>query len=621
MRKLFLEDRILRSVEKPARYIGGEMNAVIKDRDSVSVRYCMCFPDVYEIGMSHLGIQIIYDQLNRRADTWCERVYSPWPDLHKIMKEESIPLFALESQEEIRKFDFLGFTLQYELCYTNVLQILDLAQIPFMAKDRDDSFPLIIGGGPCTYNPEPLADFFDLFYIGDSEVSLDELIDLYRDMKASGYDKSAFLRAASKLPGVYVPSLYAIEYGEDGTICSFDPLFEDVPKTVRKQTCMDFENAPYPERPVIPYLKATQDRITLEIMRGCIRGCRFCQAGMLYRPLRQKPIEQLKKEADIMITGSGHEEISLSSLSSSDYTELPELLDYLITNFKTKSVNITLPSLRIDNFSLDVMSRLQDVRKSSLTFAPEAGTQRLRDVINKGLTEEDIMNGSGMAFRGGWNKVKLYFMLGLPTEQEDDRKGIAHLAQAVADNYYEIPKDKRNGKCEITVSTSFFVPKPFTPFQWAPMFRADDYISFARTVKSEIRSMKNQRSIRYNWHDADGTVLEGVFARGDRRLSAAILYAYEHGAMYDAWTDFFDINKWYEAFDMTGIDIDFYNLRERDTQEILPWDFIDIGVTKQFMIREWKLAKEEKVTPNCRQKCSGCGARSFGGGVCFEGQN
>lgn len=618
MRRLFLEDRILRSVVKPARYTGGEMNSVYKDPDKVKVRYCMCFPDVYEIGMSHLGIQIIYDQLNRRADTWCERVYSPWEDLHKIMKEKQIPLFALESQQPLRDFDFLGFTLQYELCYTNILQVLDLAQIPFKSCDRDESYPLIIGGGPCTYNPEPLADFFDLFYIGDSEVSLDLLIDLYRDMKESGSGKAAFLRKAASLPGIYVPSLYQVEYKEDGTIRSFSPLYDDVPATVKKQTCMDFTNAPYPERPVIPYLKATQDRVTLEVMRGCIRGCRFCQAGMLYRPLRQKSVAQLKKEADVLITGSGHEEISLSSLSSSDYTELPELLDYLITNFRTKSVNITLPSLRIDNFSLDVMSRLQDVRKSSLTFAPEAGTQRLRDVINKGLTEEDIMNGSGMAFKGGWNKVKLYFMLGLPTEREEDRKGIAHLAQAVADNYYEIPKDKRNGKCEITVSTSFFVPKPFTPFQWAPMFRAEDYIGFARTVKSEIRSMKNQRSIHYNWHDADGTVLEGVFARGDRKLCDTIVYAYEHGSMYDAWTDFFDMNRWYDAFEATGIDIDFYNLRERDTSEILPWDFIDIGVSKKFMIREWELARAEKVTPNCRQKCSGCGARSFGGGVCFE---
>ena len=427
MKKLFLEDRILRSVEKPARYIGGEMNAVTKNPKNIKIRYCMCFPDVYEIGMSHLGIQIIYDQLNRRADTWCERVYSPWSDLHRIMKDQNIPLFALESQEPLRSFDFIGFTLQYELCYTNVLQVLDLAGIPFLSKDRDDSCPLIIGGGPCTYNPEPLADFFDLFYIGDSEVSLDALLDLYRDMKESGCGKDEFLRAASRVPGVYIPSLYNVEYNDDGTIKSFTPCADDVPGTVRKQTCMDFSNAPYPEKPVIPYLKATQDRITLEVMRGCIRGCRFCQAGMLYRPLRQKSIEQLKKEADIMITGSGHEEISLSSLSSSDYTELPELLDYLITNFKAKSVNITLPSLRIDNFSLDVMSRLQDVRKSSLTFAPEAGTQRLRDVLNKGLTEEDIMNGSGMAFRGGWNKVKLYFMLGLHTEQDSDRKGIAEV--------------------------------------------------------------------------------------------------------------------------------------------------------------------------------------------------
>ena len=618
MREPFLSDRILRSVEKPARYIGNEINSVVKAPEETSVRFCMCFPDVYEIGMSHLGIQIIYDQLNKRSDVWCERTYSPWPDLHAVMKEKKIPLFALESQEPVKGFDFLGFTLQYELCYTNVLQVLDLSQIPYYAKDRGDEFPIVIGGGPCAYNPEPLADFFDLFYIGDSETMLDPLMDLYVKMKSEGAGKREFLAAACAVPGCYVPAFYDVEYNEDGTIRSFLPNAEGVPEKVRKQTCMDLTNAPYPTKPVIPYIKATQDRVTLEVMRGCIRGCRFCQAGMLYRPLREKGVDRLKAEADILIEGTGHEEISLSSLSSSDYTALPELLEYLISHFKGKSVNISLPSLRIDNFSLDIMKKVQDVRKSSLTFAPEAGTQRLRDVINKGITKDDIMIGSSMAFRGGWNKVKLYFMLGLPTETNEDRKGIAHLAQEICDNYYEIPKGERNGKCDITVSTSFFVPKPFTPFQWAPMFRKEDYLDFAYTVKSEIRQMKNQKSIHYNWHEANGTVLEGVFARGDRRLSKVILDAYQHGAMYDSWSDYFHMDIWLDSFARCGIDHEFYTLRERSTDEFLPWDFIDIGVNRQFFIREWERALEEKVTPNCRQMCSGCGARSFGGGVCFE---
>ena len=483
-------------IDKPARYIGGEKNSVMKD-PSVAVRFCMCFPDLYEIGMSHLGIQILYDMFNSFEDTWCERVYSPGMDLDAVMREKHIPLFALESQDPVKDFDFLGITLQYELCYANILQILDLAGIPLHSEDRGEDCPIVCAGGPCTYNPEPLADFFDFFYIGESETVMNDIVLLRRDMKEAGKSRREYLRELSHIPGMYVPSLYDVTYHEDGTLASFTPKYPDVPAKILKQTCMDLSEAPYPDKPLVPYIKVTQDRVVLEIMRGCIRGCRFCQAGMLYRPLREKSLEMLKREADLMLSGTGQEEISLSSLSSSDYSKLPELLRYLIDNFRAKSINISLPSLRIDNFSLDVMKQVQDVKKSSLTFAPEAGTQRLRDVINKGITEEDIMKGSSAAFHGGWNKVKLYFMLGLPTETEDDMKGIAHLAQAICDNYYEIPKAERNGKCEITVSTSFFVPKPFTPFQWAPMYRQEDYLARAQIVKNEIRSMKNQKSIRF----------------------------------------------------------------------------------------------------------------------------
>ncbi len=619
MRKLALDDEILLKIEKPARYIGNEINAVRKDADAVDVRIAMCFPDVYEIGMSHLGIQILYELFNRREDVWCERVYSPWTDLDKIMRERDIPLFALESQDPILDFDFLGITIQYEMCYTNILQILDLSHIPLLAKDRQEGCPLVIGGGPCTYNPEPLADFFDLFYIGEGETSYDALIDLYREHKAAKKSRKEFLLAASRIPGIYVPSLYEADYHEDGTIASFAPVCEGVPAVIQKQIVMDLDRAPYPKAPIVPFIKVTQDRVVLEIQRGCIRGCRFCQAGMIYRPARERDVEGLKACADEMLKNTGHEEISLSSLSSSDYSQLRELTDYLIKKCSGSGINISLPSLRIDAFSLDVMGKVQDVRKSSLTFAPEAGSQRLRDVINKGLTEEVILKGAGDAFEGGWNKVKLYFMLGLPTETEEDRKEIAHLAERIAERYYEIPKERRNGKCQITVSTSFFVPKPFTPFQWERMCTKDEFLGHARTVNHEIKDQLNRKSIRYHWHEADVTVLEGLLARGDRRVGAAILDAYRHGALYDAWTDEFRSELWEQAFQNTGIDPNFYTVRERSLDEILPWDFIDTGVTKAHLARERQRALAQEVTENCRRKCSGCGARRYGGGVCYEG--
>ena len=623
MRKLALRDEILLQIDKAARYIGGEVNAVMKNKEDVDIRFAMAFPDVYEIGMSNLGMMILYDMFNKRDDVWCERLFSPWTDLDKIMREEHIPLFTLESQDPVKDFDFLGITLGYEMCYTNVLQLLDLSGIALLSADREENDPVIIGGGACAYNPEPLAEFFDLFYIGEGETVYDALFDAYKANKKAGGSRSDFLLKAAQISGIYVPSLYEVTYKEDGTIESFHPTCEGVSEKVEKQLIIDMDkDYNNLEAPVVPHIKATQDRVTLEIQRGCIRGCRFCQAGMIYRPTRERDVEKLKKAARTMLQKTGHEEISLSSLSSSDYSHLKEIVNFLIDEFRDEAVNISLPSLRIDAFALDVMSKVQDVKKSSLTFAPEAGSQRLRNVINKGLTEEDILHGAGEAFKGGWNQVKLYFMLGLPTETEDDMKGIAHLAQKIAETYYEtVPKEQRKGKVQINVSTSFFVPKPFTPFQWAPMFREEDFIEKAKIVKNEIRSQLNQRSIRYNWHEPDVTVLEGFLARGDRRCSKVILKAYEKGALYDAWSESFHYDIWKEAFKETGVDIEFYTLRERSTDEILPWDFIDAGVTKKFLIREWEQAKAETVTPNCRQKCSGCGVLKYKGGVCCESKN
>ena len=569
MRRLALSDEILLSIQQPARYIGGEVNMTVKDPSQMDIRFAMCFPDVYEIGMSHLGIQILYHMFNRREDTYCERVYSPWTDLDKVMREEKIPLFALESQDPVKDFDFLGITLQYEMCYTNVLQILDLSQIPLHSRDRGDSFqfPIVIGGGPCAYNPEPLAEFFDLFYIGEGETVYGQLLDAYKEAKKKKKSRREFLEMAARIPGIYVPAFYDVTYREDGTIQGFKPNNPHAPAKVTKELVVDMDSVSYIEKPLVPFQKVTQDRVVLEIQRGCIRGCRF----------------------------------------------------FLIEECRAKKVNISLPSLRIDAFSLDVMSKVQDVKKSSLTFAPEAGSQRLRDVINKGLTEEVILQGAMEAFQGGWNRVKLYFMLGLPTEQQEDMEGIALLSEKIAEVYYDtVPKEQRHGKVQIVASSSFFVPKPFTPFQWAKMCTKEEFLDRAYLVKNKFRAMKNFKSLKYNWHEADVTVLEGVLARGDRKISAIVEAAYRNGALFDSWSEEFDNSLWMKAFDQCGIDPDFYTVRERGLDEVFPWDFIDAGVSKEFLKREWLLAQKEQASPNCRQRCSGCGARDFGGGVCYE---
>ncbi|GAA6492217.1 TIGR03960 family B12-binding radical SAM protein [Candidatus Bariatricus faecipullorum] len=621
MRKLALSDDILLKVEKPARYTGGEVNSVMKDKNQVDIRFAMCFPDVYEIGMSHLGLQILYDMFNRREDTWCERVFSPWTDLDAVMRKRQIPLFALESQEPVKDFDFLGITLQFEMCYTNILQVLDLSGIPLSAGERTMDDPFVIGGGPCAVNPEPLAEFFDLFYIGDGETVYYQLLDAYREWKQSGLDRKVFLEMAAEIEGIYVPSFYEVTYREDGTLASFEPVNPHAKSGIRRQVVRDMSTASYPLKPVVPFIKVTQDRAVLEIQRGCIRGCRFCQAGMIYRPSRPRNLSMLKETARAILKNTGHEEITLSSLSSSDYLELKELVEFLMEEFQSQGVNISLPSLRIDAFSLDVMKRVQDVKKSSLTFAPEAGTQRMRDVINKGLTEEAILEGAAQAFAGGWQKVKLYFMLGLPGETKEDMEGIAVLADKVARKYYEIPKENRQGKCQITSSTSFFVPKPFTPFQWATMYTAEEYVKKAQVVQEAMRNQLNRKSLRYHWHTAELTVLEGTFARGDRKMGAVLLEAYRLGCMYDSWDENFSYETWMKAFENTGISPEFYNLRPRQEDELFPWDFIDCGVSRKFLRKEWEKAMQGEVTPNCREQCSGCGSARYGGGVCFEGQN
>ncbi len=609
-----MRDDILLRVEKPARYIGNEINMIKKNPEEVDIRFAFCFPDVYEVGMSHVGLQILYYFFNRRSDMYCERCFAPWYDMEEIMRNENIHLFALETGDPLNKFDFLGFTLQYEMSFTNVINMIDLAGIPIWAKDRKEEHPIIIAGGPCAYNPEPLAEIIDLFYIGEGEVSYDELMDLYKENKKNGGTKKEFLEKALKVDGIYVPCFYDVTYKENGEIETFTPNHKDAPKKVRKVIVNDLDKAFYPEKQLVPLIEVVHDRVTMEVFRGCIRGCRFCQAGYVYRPVRERSAENLLDKADNLVKYSGHEEISLTSLSTGDYRDFKKLAGGLVDKFSGENINISLPSLRIDAFSLELMKKVQEVRRSSLTFAPEAGTQRLRDVINKGITEEEILNGCGLAFEGGWNRVKLYFMVGLPTETDDDLIGIAKLSSAIVDKYYEMPKEKRTRGVSVVVSSSCFVPKPFTPFQWAPQATFKEFMAKQKLVKTSME----RKQIKFNYHEVQLSSMEGVLARGDRRIGKAIVRAWEKGAKFDGWNDLFKYDIWTEAFKEIGLDMAFYANRQREYDEILPWDFISIGVSKEFLINEMEKALEGKITLNCRSQCAMCGAKSFGGGVCYE---
>lgn len=614
-------EKILARVQKPGRYVGGEYNAVMKNKDEVDCRFAFCFPDTYEIGMSNLGLRILYGVANEMDGVWCERVFAPWGDMEAEMRREGLPLYALESGDPVAEFDIIGFSLGYEMAYTNVLNMLDLAGLPLRSKDRTELTPIVVAGGTSMYNPEPLSPFVDLVSLGEGEDVTVEMIQLYRKAKREGWSKVQFLREASQIQGLYVPSLYEVTYAEDGTISAITPK-DGAPEKVTKRIVSDMDTSYYPVKTLVPSTEVTQDRVMLELFRGCIRGCRFCQAGMIYRPTRQKNVEMLKKYARTMLDNTGYEEISLSSLSSSDYENLDVLLNYLITLRDTDHVNVSLPSLRIDAFSLDVMSKVQDIKKSSLTFASEAGTQRLRDVINKGITDENLLEGSRQAFLGGWDKVKLYFMLGLPTETDEDLYGIADLAERISEVYFDnVPKEKRNGRVMINASASYFVPKPFTPFQWAPMILPDEFTRRARYVKDSFRAQRNQKSLKFSYHDAGISILEGVLARGDRRLGAAILDVYEQGGIFDAWTEYFDMQRYDNAFANRHVDIEFYTARKRPDDEVFPWEHLDVGVSRGFLLQEWHKAQEGKTTGNCRMQCSGCGSATYGGGVCFEAKN
>ena len=627
MRQTLLSDEILMKIEQPARYIGGEFNSIYKDPSEYEVHFAMCFPDVYEIGMSNLGMQILYGMFNEMEDVYCERVYSPWPDLDEIMRREDIPLFSLETQTPIREFDFLGISMGYELCYTNVLQVLDLSGIPFRAADRSEDDPIVIGGGLCMVNPEPLADFFDLIYIGDGEVSFGELMELYTRAKKCRTSKREFLRRAANIEGIYVPSLYEVTYNEDGILWDFctipmedeeatfrmkEPL-HSIPKRVRRVAVQDLNNVCYPTSPVVPFIKATQDRVMLEVQRG------FCQAGMTYRPNRERSVEFLKDRAIDMLQNTGHDEISLISLSTSDYTELAELVDFILEDLRENRIELSLPSLRIDSFSLDLMKKISGVNRSVLTVAPEAGSQRMRDVINKNLTEEEILEGAETAFKSGWNRVKLYFMLGLPLETKDDAAAIPELAEKIAKLYYEtVPKEERKGKIQISMVTSFFVPKPFTPFQWAPQVPAEQYLDQTHAVQESLKGQLNQKAISYHWHHSDASVIEGVLARGDRRLSAVIEQVYKDGGIFDAWGEYFSFDRWKDAMEKCGLSMEFYTSRPREKDELFPWDFIDCGLKREFLWREWDRAINAKTTKNCREACASCGSYIYGGGICHE---
>lgn len=611
-----VSDDILFKVEKPSRYTGGELNEIFKDQKEVDIRFAFCFPDVYEVGMSHLGSRILYHTINERQDTYCERVFAPWPDMEAQMRKNDIPLFTLETKDPLNEFDILGFTLQYEMSYTNVLNMLDMCGIPVRASERGEDEPIIMAGGPCAYNPEPLYDIFDFFEIGEGEEMMDDVLEVYKKYKGKG-KKKEFLREISKIQGIYVPSLYDVTYNEDGTIKEFKPKYDDVKSTVKKRIINNYTNVSFPENIIVPYSEIVHDRIVLETFRGCTNGCRFCQAGMIYRPVREKTREELVKEARALVKSTGYEEISLSSLSTCDYSDIKGLITDLMEEHEDDRVGIALPSIRVDAFSVDLLKDIQKVRKSGLTFAPEAGSQRMRDIINKGLTEDRILEASRSAFEAGWKTLKLYFMVGLPYEELEDCTGIGELAEKIVSEYKAVPKAKGDNKgLRLTVSTSILIPKPFTPFQWAPMARIEDVNEKINAVKNSIKS----KCIVYNYHEQKTSVMESVFARGDRRLCDVLIKAFEKGAKFDGWGQYFNYRIWVESMEECNLPVDFYAYRERSYDEILPWDFIDIGVNRKYLEIENEKAKKVELTQNCRIGCTGCGVDvNFKDGKCFEG--
>ncbi len=610
---LSLSDRIeklLMSVQKPVRYMGGEFNAVMKDPDSVDVRYAFLFPDTYEVGMSHLGMKILYHSINARDDAWCERVFSPWVDMAQLMRENDIPLFSLESRTPVKDFDILGITLQYEMSFTNILEALDLAGIPLRREDRTEG-PFVIVGGPCAFNPEPLVPFVDLVALGDGEEETQQTIDVYKQWKAAGLPREEYLKMCARIPGIYVPSLYDVTYNDDGTIKAVTPKSgSGTPAVVKKAMVKDLDSAVYPEKLIVPYGEIVHNRIMLEIFRGCTRGCRFCQAGMIYRPIRERKIDTLMALAEKLVSSTGYDEISLMSLSSGDYSCLPELAHRMVEKFAAKRVRIALPSQRIDNVLTDTLKETQKVKKTALTLAPEAGTQRLRDVINKGVTEEDLIRSVTDAFDQGWSAVKLYFMLGLPTETDEDVLGIADLAEKVRKCYFSIPKERRAPGLRITVSASVFVPKNDTPFQWSPQLNYDEVVRRQQLLRQALSRLKG---VDFKYHAPDISYIEAVFARGDRRMGEALERAWRLGCRMDGWSDQFKYDMWLKAFEETGIDPDFYATRPRPTDEVFPWDHLDCGVTKQYLLREWEKAQRAECTPDCRKGCTGCGMKRYEG--------